>query len=44
MEDLQKINNLKNIAIPQIICAVDHRELERVRIAFLGRKGKLTQM
>lgn len=37
----EEINNLKNEAIAQIMSAKDVSELENIKIAYLGRKGKL---
>lgn len=42
--DLNKIQNLKNQAISGIIEAESEEELEQLRIAYLGRKGNLTQI
>lgn len=38
------INNLKNEALAQIMEAKDINELEKIRIAYLGRNGKLTKL
>jgi len=38
------IQNLKNQAISAIISAEDKNELERIRIAYLGRKGRLAEI
>ncbi len=42
--DINKIQNLKNQAISSILEAKSDRELEELRIAFLGRKGEITQL
>ena len=42
--DLQIIQNLKNEAISQILQTKGNKELEGIRIAFLGRKGRLTEL
>jgi len=42
--DINKIQNLKNQAISSILEAKSDKELERLRIAYLGRKGKITQI
>jgi phenylalanyl-tRNA synthetase alpha chain len=39
-----RIQNLKNQAISGILEAKDAEELEQLRIAYLGRKGELTQI
>jgi phenylalanyl-tRNA synthetase alpha chain len=39
-----KIQNLKNEAIAQILKSGSLKELERIRIAYLGRKGRLSQL
>lgn len=41
---LGKTQNLKNEAIAQILKAGDVKELERLRIVYLGRKGKLNEL
>ena len=38
------INNLKNEALAQIMEADSSDELEIIRIAYLGRNGKITQI
>lgn len=40
----EQILNLKNEALSLVTEAKDKKELESLRIAFLGRKGKLTQL
>jgi len=40
----EQILNTKNEALSLILKAKDKKELEALRIAFLGRKGKLTQL
>ena len=40
----EQILNTKNEALSLILKAKDKKELEGLRIAFLGRKGKLTQL
>lgn len=40
----EEIINLKNQALAQIMGAKDETELERIRIAYLGRSGKLTSL
>jgi len=42
--DVNKIQNLKNQAISSIIEAKSDKELEELRIAYLGRKGRITQL
>jgi phenylalanyl-tRNA synthetase alpha chain len=42
--DISKILNLKNQAISSILEAKDKKELESLRIHFLGRKGEITQL
>lgn len=42
--DLQIIQNLKNEAISQILQAKGNKELEEIKIAYLGRKGRLTEL
>ena len=42
--DSNRIQNLKNQAISSILEAKSDQELERLRIAYLGRKGELTQL
>ncbi|OGV88857.1 phenylalanine--tRNA ligase subunit alpha [Microgenomates group bacterium RBG_19FT_COMBO_39_10] len=42
--DLNKIQNLKNQAISAILEAESDQELEELRIAYLGRKGEITQL
>lgn len=41
---LEKIQNTKNEALAQIISAGSDEELERIRIAYLGRNGKLNEV
>lgn len=40
----EKINNLKNEAIGQILEANDKKSLEEIRINFLGRSGKINEL
>ena len=40
----EEIQNLKNEALAQIMEAKDSNELEGLRIAYLGRSGKLTKL
>jgi phenylalanyl-tRNA synthetase alpha chain len=40
----EEIINLKNEALAQIMGAKDAAELERIRIAYLGRSGKITNL
>lgn len=40
----EEIINLKNQALSQILCAKDAAELEQIRIDYLGRSGKLTEV
>jgi phenylalanyl-tRNA synthetase alpha chain len=42
--DNRKIQNLKNQAISAILEAQSDEELERLRVAYLGRKGEITQL
>jgi len=42
--DLNKIQNLKNQALSNIIEAKTKEELEEIRISFLGRKGEITNL
>ncbi len=42
--DINIIQNLKNQAISSILEAKSDKELEELRIAYLGRKGKITQL
>lgn len=42
--DAGRIQNLKNQAISSILEAQSDEELEELRIAYLGRKGKITQL
>jgi len=42
--DISKIQNLKNQAISAVLEAQSDDELERLRIAYLGRKGEITQL
>lgn len=42
--DSKRIQNLKNQAISSIIEAKSDKELEELRIAYLGRKGRITQL
>lgn len=42
--DLNKIQNLKNQAISAILSAQTEKELEDLRITFLGRKGEISQV
>jgi len=42
--DINKIQNLKNQAISRILEAKSEKELENLRISYLGRKGSLTQV
>ncbi|MFC1727212.1 phenylalanine--tRNA ligase subunit alpha [Patescibacteria group bacterium] len=44
MSSKQQIHNLKNQAISSILEAKSTQELENLRIAYLGRKGKLTKV
>ena len=41
---LEKINNIKNEAIGQIIEARDKKTLEEIRAKFLGRSGKINKL
>ena len=41
---MEELHNLKNEALAQIIKAENIKELESLRVAFLGRKGKINQM
>lgn len=40
----EEILNLKNQAVAQIMSAQDASEIEQIRIDFLGRNGKLTEL
>ncbi len=42
--DIKKIQNLKNQAISSILEAKSDEELEELRVAYLGRKGEMTQL
>lgn len=42
--DSKRIQNLKNQAISAILEAKSDKELEELRIAYLGRKGEITQL
>lgn len=42
--ETKRIQNLKNQAISSILEAESDQELEELRIAFLGRKGEITQL
>lgn len=42
--DSKRIQNLKNQAISSILEAESDQELEELRIAYLGRKGEITQL
>jgi phenylalanyl-tRNA synthetase alpha chain len=42
--DIAKIQNLKSQAISSVLEAKDDKELERLRINYLGRKGEITQL
>jgi len=42
--DIRRIQNLKNQAISRILEAKTEKELENLRISYLGRKGELTQI
>ncbi len=42
--DINKIQNLRNQAISSILEAKDKKELERLRIYYLGRKGEISQL
>jgi len=42
--NIDKIQNLKNQAISSILEAKDKKELENLRIHFLGRKGEISQL
>ncbi len=42
--DIAKIQNLKSQAISSILEAQDGKELEELRINYLGRKGEITQL
>jgi phenylalanyl-tRNA synthetase alpha chain len=42
--DINKIQNLKNQAISSILEAQSDQELEELRIAYLGRRGEITQI
>ncbi len=39
----EKLQNIKNEALAQIISVVDQEELERLRVHYLGKSGQLTQ-
>ena len=40
----EKIQNIKNEAIAQILEAGNLEEIENIRISYLGRQGKLTKL
>ncbi len=40
----EEVNNIKNEALAQIMEAGDKEELERIRIAYLGKSGKFTKL
>ncbi len=42
--NINKIQNLKNQAISSILEAKNKKELERLRIHYLGRKGEITEL
>jgi phenylalanyl-tRNA synthetase alpha chain len=42
--DITKIQNLKSQAISSILETKDEKELEQLRINYLGRKGEITQL
>ncbi len=42
--NINQVQNLKNQAISSILEAKSDKELEELRISYLGRKGKLTQI
>jgi len=42
--NINKIQNLKNQAISAILQAKDEKELESLRVAYLGRKGQISQL
>ncbi len=42
--DISKIQNLKNQAISNILGAKNEKELEELRIHYLGRKGEISQL
>ena len=42
--DIKRLQNLKNQAISNILEAKSEKELEEIRIEFLGRQGEITQM
>lgn len=42
--DIQRLQNLKNQAISTILEAKSEKELEEIRIEFLGRQGEITQL
>ena len=42
--DIQRLQNLKNQAISTILEAKSEKELEEIRIEFLGRQGEVTQL
>jgi len=42
--EIKRIQNLKNQAISRILEAKTEKELENLRISYLGRKGELTQI
>ena len=42
--EVKKVQNLKNQAISSILEADSEKELEELRIIYLGRKGRLTQV
>jgi len=44
MMDISKIQNLKNQAISRILEAKTEKELEELRIEYLGRKGEITNL
>lgn len=44
MSEIQKAQNLKNEAISQILKAENLKELEEIRITYLGRRGRLSRL
>ena len=40
----EKLQNLKNEALAQIIQSTDSEELERLRVHYLGKSGQLAQL
>jgi len=42
--DINRIQNLKNQAISRILESKSEKELEEVRIEYLGRNGEITKL